>query len=76
MVLAAVIEANCLFQEEPLQAGTDLGSAGLQAILVLGAPSRCDQFGCMSEMRKSMPLLCVPLKHLSFVVPTLVLYLP
>jgi len=59
VVLAAVIEANCLFQEEPLQAGTDLGSAGLQAILVLGAPSRCDLFGRLSEKRERMPLLCV-----------------
>jgi len=39
--------------------GTDLGSAGLKAILVLGAPSRCDLFGCLSEKRERMPLLCV-----------------
>ena len=39
--------------------GTDLGSAGPQAILVLEALSRCDLFGCFSEKRESMPLLCV-----------------
>jgi len=31
----------------------------------LGAPSRCDLFGRLSEKRESMPLLCVvPLKNL------------
>jgi len=44
--------------------------------LSFGAPSRCDQFGRLSEKRENMPLPCVPLKHLSFVVPTLVLHLP
>jgi len=40
-------------------AGTDLGSAGPQAILVLGAPRKCDLFGRLSEKRESMPLLYV-----------------
>jgi len=39
--------------------GTDLGSAGPKAILILGAPSRCDLFGRLSEKSESMPLLCV-----------------
>jgi len=39
--------------------GTDLGSAGPQAILVLVAPSRCDLFGRLFENRESMPRLCV-----------------
>jgi len=39
--------------------GTNLGSAGYEATLVLEAPNRCDQFGRLSEKRESMPLLCV-----------------
>jgi len=39
--------------------GTDLGSAGPKAILILGRPSRCDLFGRLSEKPESMPLLCV-----------------
>jgi len=42
-----------------IYAGTHLGRAGPRAILVLGAPSRCDQFARLSEKRESMPLLCV-----------------
>ena len=58
-------------------AGTDLGSAGYSAIIVLAAPSRCDLFDRLSEKRESMPFLCVvPPQNLCFVVPTLVLHLP
>jgi len=39
--------------------GTDLRSAGPQAILVFGVPLKCDLFGRLSEKREIMPLLCV-----------------
>jgi len=42
-----------------MQPGTNLGSAGPQAILVFGAPCRCDLFGRLSEKRGSVPLVCV-----------------
>jgi len=35
--------------------GTDLGSAGSQAILVLGAPRKCDLFGRLSGIVKVCP---------------------
>jgi len=54
-----VRSVESLLSSERLEAGTDLGSAGPYAILVLGAPSICDLFGRLSEKRESMPLLCV-----------------
>jgi len=48
-------------QYSKVWAGTDLGSAGPEAILVLGVSHRCDLFGHLSEKRESMPLLCVVL---------------
>ena len=47
------------------QPGMDLGSVGPRAILVFGAPRRCDLLGCLSEKREGMPLLCVVPRTLS-----------
>ena len=44
---------------EALSSRTDLGSAEPEAILVFGAPHRCDLFGPLSEKHESMPLLWV-----------------
>ena len=45
--------------------------------LSFGGPKQCDLFGCLSEKRERMPLLCVaPPQKSIFIVLTLVLHLP
>ena len=43
-----------------LYAGTHLASAGRSCVIVdFGVPPRCELFGCLSEKRERMPVLCV-----------------
>ena len=70
MICAAFVKSllSALLQSTSLRdAGTDLGSSGPEAILVFGAPRRCDIFGRLSQKRERMPLLCaVPPQKYTF----------